>query len=329
MRGFALAVLCLLGIVQASTARAQPRPRAHLEYVRDVGADACPDELALRNAAAARLGSDPFWPVAPLRISVVMDAAEGTLRARVLLRDGESGKALGVRRLSSNDADCSELFDAMVLAVCIAIDPESSMRDDGDPRGNAEEAPPPEPEAQPARPQAHDAVSLPSSRPGRPPKLELRVTLGALLALGTSPVPAPGLATGFGVRYGRASLDLEARADLPIDKTVGRDLSVQAAPLLIGLVPCAHLAGPLALCAVAWAGALRGEASDNEAQLTPMLLIGGRLAAELPLGAAFFLRLHGEIVGNLTPTEQQVDGVEKWSTSPVAAATGLATGWRF
>jgi hypothetical protein len=323
-------------MVEGRAAHADPRPRAHLEYLRDEGADACPDELALRNAAAARLGSDPFWPVAPLRISVVMEGAEGQLRARVLVRDAESGKRLGTRTLRSQDADCSELFAAMVLAVCIAIDPESATRDvvatSGAP-GAADEAPRPEAASGPPvsqRPSV-DAVARSAAPPSTNGRVEPQVTLGALLALGTSPMPAPGLFIGVALRYRAFSLGLEARGDLPIDKDLGRGELVQAAPLLIGAVPCVHFAGGLALCPVGYVGALRGNSStgDGDAQVTPLVLLGGRAATEVPLNRSFFLRVHADIVGNLTPTEIHVAGVERWTTPAVAAATGLAAARRF
>jgi len=51
----ALAVLAL-----ARAAAAAPAPKAHLLYVRGPGAQRCPDEQAVREVVARRLGYDPF-----------------------------------------------------------------------------------------------------------------------------------------------------------------------------------------------------------------------------------------------------------------------------
>src|SRR6188768_3765956 len=56
-------------------------PSARLEYTREVGAESCPDEAALRRAVADRLGYDPFDASAPELLRARVTASDGRFSA--------------------------------------------------------------------------------------------------------------------------------------------------------------------------------------------------------------------------------------------------------
>jgi hypothetical protein len=71
----AIPTLCALAVLSASR-WAYATPSARLVYSRGHGAESCPDEHALREAVAARVGYDPFFP----RWSALLFRADWKLR---------------------------------------------------------------------------------------------------------------------------------------------------------------------------------------------------------------------------------------------------------
>jgi hypothetical protein len=326
------AVLCA---PQRASADEPSRALARLEFVRDAGAEACPDELALRNAVADRLGSDPFWPAAPRAVAVVLDREGHRFRARVLLRDAASGKILGTRVLTSAEKECTELFSALALAVAIAVDPESATRaprSDPSPSETSTSAPPPQRAAthpEPAPPVAPPPPVDASRRASATPFV-LRILGGAMLALGTSPEPEPGFRVGGSFSGGRFSIDVEARADAPVAaKSFGRDGGLRTYPVLFGAIPCARF-GAFSACASGHVGFLRGSSSaDPRPRVTVLATLGTRVAVEVPARGRLFAQIHTDLMVPVTPTHLLVHGRTVWSVAPVAEASGLAAGVRF
>ena len=76
MRSLYLAICALAILVSPRLAHATSYYR--FLYVREAGAEACPDEMELRMSVVARLGYDPFSP-----------QASGALFARIGRLDGE------------------------------------------------------------------------------------------------------------------------------------------------------------------------------------------------------------------------------------------------
>jgi hypothetical protein len=327
------AVLC--ATQRASAADEPSRPLARLEFVRDAGAEACPDELALRNAVADRLGSDPFWPAAARAVSVLLDRDGRRFRARVILRDAASGKILGTRVLTSAEKDCTELFAALSLAVSIAVDPESATRaprSDPSPSEPSTSATPPESAATHPAPAPPDAPPPPVDAPSRAPTRPFvpRILGGAMLALGTSPEPEPGFRLGGSFAWARFAIDIEARADAPVaPKSFGRDGELRTYPVLFGAMPCARF-GALSACASGHVGFLHGSSSsDARARVTVLAAVGTRVAVEVPARGRLFTQIHTDVMVPLTPTHLLVHGRTVWSVAPVAEASGLAAGVRF
>ena len=66
----------------AASADGASTPRAHLLYVREAGAERCPDEAEVRGVVTGRLGYDPFLDGALNTVSVTLQRApHGCARA--------------------------------------------------------------------------------------------------------------------------------------------------------------------------------------------------------------------------------------------------------
>lgn len=74
-RAFAGSVVPVLVASLGIAREASASPSARLLYVRNVGAEGCPDESALRKSVAARLGYDPFFPWATTTVLATIDRA--------------------------------------------------------------------------------------------------------------------------------------------------------------------------------------------------------------------------------------------------------------
>ncbi|NOU28215.1 MAG: hypothetical protein HOO96_09960, partial [Polyangiaceae bacterium] len=118
MRRTALVLLPLLLFARTASAT----PTAKLTYVRGEGAAACADEASLRQAVAARLGYDPFRPVAENAVSVDVRRVGPRFVAHVKLIDADS-KERGDRELQSKSDDCGDLTSTLALTISIALDP--------------------------------------------------------------------------------------------------------------------------------------------------------------------------------------------------------------
>jgi hypothetical protein len=156
MRAASLLAVCLA----CTGAFAAPRAPASLIY--DASGTRCPDKAELVKAVTRRLGASPFGDGASEKILVqVSPVADGTLRATVtrMVDGAEAGK----RELSSPAADCRDLFQAVELAVAMAMDP----------RGAA-----PAPAAVAAPESAPAVVSLAAAPEPRPSTLAFRVSTG-------------------------------------------------------------------------------------------------------------------------------------------------------
>ena len=347
MRAARILAASIALLALAESARGVPSPRAHLIYVRELGAERCPDEESVRAAVAARLGYQPFSPGAPRTVTVTVRGDEHGLVAHVELSDA-LGEVNGVRRITSPRRDCGELASALELAVAIAIDPLSLIRPDGAPpvdRPDAVEvAPPP---TLPVLPPASSATTPPSPppsprRPVPPPAERTRIFagVGALLAIGTAPaLAAAGFTLTFAFRQSAWSVAVELRADLPAGTSAGGG-RVSSMLATGGLVACVH--GKVfhlgrreveaAGCGIVAAGIQidSGEGFDRENRtlVAPYVAVGGRFALEVPLAGPLAACVHADLLVPTYRSDFQVlrNGAAEtvFSTPPVSAAVGVS-----
>ncbi len=304
----------LLVAVVLVAAVARANPTARLVYLRDEAIAGCPDERALRDAVAARLGYDPFRDDAATTITATLSRGGRGVRAVVTLQDA-TGRTTGSRTLASDRSDCAELGSAVALAISIAVDPLALVR-----------KPPPAEAPAPAPACPECPVCPPPPAPPRA-KASFRAQVGAQLDLGAVPgVASLGITASAGVRWRAASIAVEGRVDPRLATFDAPNGRVGATLLLVELAPCAHFRWAAA-CALVGAGALQGVSAGIAAprrDSTFYAAAGARLAVEIPLRGPFALALHGDLLATITRTTLQIDGTDAWATPPLSGAVGAA-----
>jgi hypothetical protein len=309
-----LAIVLGAMVLAPAAASAAPRASTRLAYVRDVSAAACPDESALRQEIAQRIGYDPFAPAALERVSATITSSAGTFRGVVQYED-EAGQVRGARELDAND--CAELVSSLALTVVILLDPPG-----------AHVAPEPGPILTPFDPPRMPAPEPPPSRPSKPPaaRARLRAGAGTLGSIGVAPAPSVGLYAFLGLQLERWGVDAEGRLDLPSSSDGART------SLVLGtLAPC-RVQGPLHFCLTASFGALNGEglgAGEPRSARTFYSTVGPRVGLELPITPAWRIHARVDATIPLTPTTLRQGGAELWTTPIVGAALGIGVTGHF
>ncbi|MBI2389450.1 MAG: hypothetical protein HYV09_07620 [Deltaproteobacteria bacterium] len=306
-------------------------PPAKLAYDRGPGTEACPDEPAMRQAVAARLGHDPFVDQADRTVDVRFVRVGSTLRGTIEIRDA-SGKVAGARTLESKRLDCKELAEAMTLAISLALDPLAGAPPKASASASAS-APAPAAASAPASAPASASASAPAFAPAPvrsadvpPPPLPhqgLRVALGGHGGFGVAPRTNVGVIAAIGFRTPRWSVDLEGRRDLPATAELGAG-NATSSLFAASLVPCL-MRGPLGVCAIASIGALQASGSDvaNARSATGLwAAFGVRLATEVPLLGPLAIGVHGDLLAPVVRTTLRLDGDDVYTTSVLAAALG-------
>ena len=319
-------------------------PTSRLTYLRGKGAEACPDEATVRQAVAARLGYDPFFPSADKTIVARIVRNRDELRASVELVDAKS-TVRGVREFKAAPGQCDELVATMALAISIAIDPTNPGILGGEPARNS-----PDP---PQHTSSTETTPLPPSTPAiEPPVTADRVgervlrpevpaqstpaspgpRAGAMIfaAVGT----APSFTTGFGAsgswRVAMWSLALEGRGELPASTpAAGGELRTWL--FAGGVAACAHI-DPVFLCGTAWLGSMQGEGvrfPNSRFDSALYAAAGGRAGLELPLAGQFTFRPQLELLTTLNRAALQIDGVTQWTAPPWAVLLGAGLVGRF
>jgi hypothetical protein len=302
-----------------------------LDYARASGAEACPDEEALRSAVGAILGRDPFVPIAPRRL-VAHIAREGHgFVARLEVR--EDGGSVSWAHPPIPGFDCRGLVRAMATAISVHVDPAPAPP--GVPASQPTVivvAPAPTEAPQPPQP---DRPHLPPTQPSPHDGAKLRVGLGGAVEVGTMPAAAPALSMQLGARWRLASISGEGRFLLPVTSDLGPQ-GVQARTWAGGgsLVPCGHIPLPLdkwnvALCGLLTVGAVHAEGVDLGAGYragagsTLYAAAGARLSLEFPVGGPVLLRVTGDVLGGLRPARLQInDKDDLWTGARLTGALG-------
>jgi hypothetical protein len=315
---------------------ARGSPSARLVYTRAPEAASCPDETTLRNAVAARLGYDPFFPLAKQTVLIQVWRDNHRYRARLQLVDPES-LTHGTRDLASDEPTCAGLFDAAALAISIAM--VSLPKEEAPPASSPESVPAPEsgpplpsappPESAPAAGSAPAAVSksapAPSSGPSTAPSVGFALGVDVLGVVGAEPGPTAALAAFGGLRSRMASAYVEVRADVPAatTSTVGPG-RVRAWSYQVALVSCVRL-GDASFCAVGAVGVLYGESTgitNPSSDSGPLVTAGVRVGYDWPLSGRFSLRTHVDAMVDLDRARLQIGGADAWTASIVAASGG-------
>ena len=320
------------------TLQARANPSARLVYVRGPGADLCPNEDAVRKAVAARLGYDPFFLSAPTTIFVEASRDGDRFVAVVKLVD-DQGVERGMRHLQSHTRDCGDLIGTLALTISLVVDPVSLASAPNPPDKSAEApvappAPPLPPVALPAQRTDPPQVALPS-HPLATPEAARRADamtffagVTALGSVGSALAPTAGAAVFGGARRGWASLQVEARADLPA--SAPGPPAARSWALLASLVPCAHRLRAFA-CGTIGLESIHatGNAAAPRSAETLVAFAGGRLGVDLAATERFAL---AAFAGGFVPFQRpriEIDGLSVHKFSPVAGEVGISGLERF
>jgi hypothetical protein len=324
-------------LVAAGVARAE-HVEVRLSYERGAGAESCPDAGHLRAAVAARLGYDPFVSREDVDTIAVRIERKGALRGSIDRRAPGNKARNKPTHINSKGSDCSELGDALAVAIAIAVDPLSLTR---------------EPAAAPAEPKVEPpaAVEEPETVPDLPAEEQLAPDLEGAAQLAEAEQPTPivwyaGLGPSFsagvlpsasygarvlaGFSYDLFELDVEGRFDAKVDEhAAGARFS---ASLVLGNVaPCVHYSWVVA-CAVVSVGALRGTGlgfDHSHDRSTFYSAVGTRWGLEIPLWRVLALRLTGETLTPLVVTHLEAGGKTLWTTPMIGFSGGALLIGRF
>jgi hypothetical protein len=293
-----------------------------IEYVRDAGAESCPDEAAVRAAVIDKLGRDPFTETPGGRALVAKVTRDGeTFRATIRLVDAE-GKTLGTRDLVHAGPRCDDLVASMALSMSVAIDPHA----DDAPRAKSEPAPEKTPPLAP--PATRDSVRPMPKEPSDPVHLEAGAAPAAWI--GAAPAASLGGTAFVRVRFRAVSLALAGRADLPASRRVSGAF-VETSVVLGMVVPCAH-ASVFELCGAFAIGSLRATSRDVPAPKEASslhVLTGVRAGIDLPVTEAFSVWSHADVMAALTGQTLGLNGAEVYTLPRISAGLGIGFRVRF
>jgi hypothetical protein len=315
-------------------AEAEQRQTATLTHAREVGAEACPDEQALKDAVSGRLGYVPFQDSAPRRIDVTFSKAGGKLVAT--LRVERADAPAKTRKLESAPGECTELAQSVALAISVAIDPLGGARPteappaiEPEPPQTPSPAPPPPVRSEPQHADRPQAVA-PAPKPvDRSPVGEARwsplLVAVARAALGELPEFSPGAGVGLGLFRGWLSLALWADVALPLAGEAGAG-AYDAALAGATVRGCWH-ARALFVCALARGARLSAEGRDvdrprSDAALTAGAGAGAGVRARLLPSVDAALGVDG--LAQLSRVSLELDGRTFWSQPPASVAGWLS-----
>lgn len=269
-------------------------------------AASCPDESALRQLVAARLGVDPFAQEAPARVTVRV--TEGTPhQADVVLESPDAP----TRRKTLTANTCADLIQLVAVTVALAVDPLIRKP----------EVAPPVVAPAPVQPTPPAPVA-----PGQPPVAPLRwsVSAGASVNLGLATGAQPNLRVEGRTRGGLWSVGLEGRFAWPVTGALTQGALTTSA-VLGAVVPCLHYKW-LAGCAEVALGGLRLEGSAlaaAQAATVFQALVGLRAQLQVPITERFSIGAMLEAEVPLTRATALVGTERVWTVPAFGGGLGL------
>lgn len=298
--------------------------RAALDYARGEGATSCPEAAELERAVTARLGYSPWVEEPEVILNAVVSGGPGAFTLHLAMLDAD-GTVAGQRDLASTSMDCREIAEALVLDLCMAIDPRAALQ--------PASAPPPPPAVTTPPPRRRPRW-VPSPPPPEMRGIEWRHSgwAHAVLSWGTAPGVSSGMQVGTALGWGPFQSGVEARLLAPSLLPVpgGR---VGTALVAATWLPCVRQ-GWLLACGAATAGGLvaMGDGLHQARRVTrPYAALGTRLELEIPLVAAVALRtgLEASLSLNRVRLSDSVTGATYWAMPPGSLGffVGLGTGW--
>jgi hypothetical protein len=317
--------LCAAGLALFLGAAALAAENVRLVYVRETGAESCPDEPEVRRSVAARLGYDPFVDGPGRVVRVVLSLAARRLRASIEITD-ENGDLLGTNQLSPRVRNCDTLASAIELAIALAIDPLLASGPVHAPSPSPSPEPPPPPPVMVTPPAAPTVVV----RPRRSDDdlddergVHLVGRLAILGAVASAPNATWGVEVGLGAQWRRFSLGGELRGDLPGARVTSGGI-VASSLILVSLLPCVRAYG-FSFCGVLSSGVMIAYGADfaiDKRVALPFAAGGARAAFEFRLTRKLSVGLHADLLAPFTREVLKVDRQEVYRAEPVSGAFG-------
>jgi hypothetical protein len=323
VRRFWIGILHVLAGVVFLAPDAAAFSSARLVFRREPGAEHCGNEARLREAVAARLGYDPFFPGAGRTIVASIRREAGGLVGNVELLDA-AGLVRGQRELRAPLAQCSELLSGMALAISIAIDPSSLDRVEP-PRLETSDAPGPAPPSATATTEVSDRGVSDRGASASGSRWAPELGLGVLASSGLAPSVGAGPAALFGLRRSWFSGNAELRYQLVKQRTVSSG-ALDSSLIEAAALACGH-ASAMFLCAELSGGWLRVSGlgvARPKTETTPVWRTGARAGVEVRLTQTLGAQVHTDLLLNLGSQAVDLDGRRAWTSPAVGVLGGAA-----
>jgi hypothetical protein len=317
-RGAWRVCLTLAALVAAHDARGATPLSVSLRYDVDPSLPDCPGEGEFRRRVVDQLGTDPFRDQAAHHIvASVRDSERGLEGA--LVWTNATGAGEGERSLSSANRDCAEFVRGMTFALAVQIQFLNQLL------GSSLAPPPPAPV--PAAAPDAAPIAVVTTGASVPPRARpsIAVGLGPVTAIGEAPSVSFGAELVVSARLRAFSLDLGARASLPVTFRQMDGTGFQTSTVAGTIAVCGHLRR-FALCPTAALGRLRASGlgvDDAHAPASTTARFGLRGAFEQRLSAHLAAVLHAEGAYTLTPRTVTLNQLPVWKTPAFGLALAI------
>jgi hypothetical protein len=145
-----------------------------------------------------------------------------------------------------------------------------------------------------------------------------------VVSAGLGPSVSFGFRVGGRLRVEQLSVGLEAQAYLPNSASLAEG-RVTTSLVTASVAPCVHR-GVVSGCAILTGGAMQSVGADIDrpaSALTPVLAMGLRAGAEVPLTSALSLAASADLLARAVQVRLQIDDDEVWSSPLLHATFGL------